>query len=79
MDNKTVKKQIEVLVVPNSRKAEVIKINDTSYKVKVDVPPVEGKANLRLVSILADYFKVHKSSITIVKGNLSKRKLVEIN
>ncbi len=79
MDNKAAKRQIEVLVVPNSRKAEVIKITDTSYKVKVDVPPVEGKANLRLVSILADYFKVHKSSITIVKGNLSKRKLVEIN
>ena len=45
----------------------------------MDAPPVEGKANSRLITILSDYFNVPKSSITIVKGSLSKRKVIEID
>ncbi len=71
--------KLTVSVVPNSRKAEVVKISDTSYKVKVDAPPVDGKANSRLIAILADYFNVPKSSINIVKGSLKRRKVIEIN
>ncbi len=71
--------RLNISVIPNSRKSEVIKLSDSSFKVKVDAPPVEGKANSRLITILSDYFNVPKSSITIVKGSLSKRKVIEID
>ena len=48
------------------------------YIVHVDAPPLGGKANKRLIEILAGYFGVKKSNITIVKGMRSREKLVEI-
>lgn len=66
-------------VKPNSRKAEVVKENDTIYKVKVNAFLGDGVANKRLCEILAEYFKVPKSSVIIKKGLKSKIKIIQIN
>jgi hypothetical protein len=71
--------KISVSVTANSKKPEVLKLDDGSYKVKVNAKPINGEANLRLVSILADYFGVPKSSIRIEKGISSKKKTISIN
>ena len=70
--------EILVMVVPNSKNFEVIKIDDKSYKIRVDAPAIEGKANKRLIEILSCYFNVPKSSIKIVKGNRSRKKIIRI-
>jgi len=49
-----------------------------SYMVRVRAPPTEGKANERVVELLAKHFKVPKSSITLVSGFKSKKKIIEI-
>lgn len=41
--------------------------------------PIEGQANAALERLLADYFKVSKSSVTVVKGLKSRIKQVEID
>lgn len=69
--------KLSIRVIPNARKSEVVE-EAGFLKVKVDSPAKEGKANKRLVEILADYFKVPKSKIRILKGQNSKNKLVEI-
>jgi len=48
------------------------------YKVKLTVVPEKGKANMQLIKILAKYFKVSKSSISIISGLTSKIKLIEV-
>jgi uncharacterized protein (TIGR00251 family) len=68
---------IKVRVTPNSKSPSVIKSGD-SYGVKVNAPAREGKANERLVEILADHFSAPKSRVRIVKGAGGREKLVEI-
>ena len=65
------------MVIPNSRKPSVEKENDM-YVVRVDAPPTKGKANKRLIEILAKYFGVRKSRIRIISGEKSREKIVEI-
>jgi hypothetical protein len=69
---------ISVKVVPNSKKSEVEKIGENNFKVKVDAKAEDGKANRRLVEILAEHFKVAKSSVVILKGMKSRNKIIEI-
>lgn len=70
--------KIAVKVVPNAKKAEVLEESENSFRVKVDAPAKEGKANERLIEILADHFEVSKSRVKIVKGEKSRQKIVEI-
>jgi hypothetical protein len=69
---------IQVKVMPNSKKPEVIKISGSAYRVRVDAPASENKANKRLVEILSEHFSVPKSSIKILKGFKSKDKIIKI-
>lgn len=48
------------------------------YKVYVTVPPEDGKANKKVIELLAEYFKVSKSQVKIVKGEISRNKIIEI-
>jgi len=48
------------------------------YKVYVSVPPIEGRANQRVIELLSDFFKVKKSQISIISGLKSKEKTIEI-
>jgi uncharacterized protein len=69
---------ISVKVTSNSKKLEIIKVGEGNYKIKLDAPAIQGKANSRLIEALSEYFNTPKSSIRIVKGLKSKNKIVEI-
>ena len=71
--------QLLVEVKTNSSKIDVEKITDLVYKVRLTAPPTEGKANTQLIKILADYFNVSKSQVSIKTGKTSKTKLVIIS
>lgn len=70
--------KISVKVIPNAKKPEVLKVGVDSFKVKVDAPPFRGKANKRLIELLSDYFHAPKSSILIVSGERSGKKVLRI-
>ncbi|MGQ9464877.1 MAG: DUF167 domain-containing protein [bacterium] len=70
-------KLINIRVIPNSKKDEVIQ-ESGGLKVKITAPPVEGKANKALVELLAEYFNVKKNKIRIIKGEKSKNKVIMI-
>ena len=69
---------IWVTVKPHAKKEEVKKLADGEYSASVHVPAREGKANQALIDLLADHFSVPKSSVRIIRGKTSRRKLVEI-
>ena len=71
------KKQVKVK--PNSKQQKIEESPDGSLTVYLKSPPVEGKANLELIQLLAQKFDVSKSQVTIKSGLSSKFKLVEIN
>ena len=66
-----------VRVKPNSREEKVEK-TENSYTVYVKEPPVENKANQAVIKVLAEYFKVAKSQVSILSGLHSKRKVIEV-
>lgn len=67
-----------VKVVPKSSRERIEKISDGNYKAWVGAAPEKGKANQRLVEILADYFGTGKNNIQIISGKTSRVKLVEV-
>jgi len=68
---------IEVKVVPNARRTAVEK-EEERYKVYVNSPAVDGKANKALIELIADYFKVKKKCVEIVRGEISRIKTIRI-
>lgn len=69
--------KIVIRVKPNS-KTEKIEKSGESLTVYVKEPARENKANLAVINLLAQYFKVPKSQILIVSGLKSKQKVVEV-
>lgn len=51
---------------------------EAQYQVSVKELPVDGKANEAIIRVLAEYFKVSKSNVRVVKGHTSREKIIEI-
>lgn len=75
-DNGCVK--ITVRVKPRSKKESVTKAGDGVFRVAVKDPANEGRANNRLIELLSKHFDVPKSRISIVSGETSRIKIVEV-
>ncbi len=69
---------IRVYVTPNSREARVVMVSEDYYEVWIDERAVGGRANKRLLEILAEHFKIPKSRITILKGTTKRNKFVQV-
>ncbi len=67
-----------VEIRPHSNKSEIQKTVDGDLKVFVKSPAVEGKANKEAIRLLSKHFSVPKTSIKIVSGAHSRKKMVEI-
>jgi uncharacterized protein len=70
--------RIQVKVKPRSKQSKVEKQADGSYKVWVREIPDKGKANEAVVEALSDFFIVPKSKITILSGQTSSTKIIEV-
>ncbi len=70
--------KISVRVKPNARKNEVRELEKNSYLVSVAAPPVEGKANEKIIEVLAEYFGKPKRCFSIIGGETSKQKIIEV-
>ncbi len=69
--------RIALRVTPNA-KANAISIEGGQLKIRVTVVPEDGKANKAVIALLAKALGVSKSSITIVRGETARDKLVRI-
>ncbi len=70
--------RIKVKVKPNAGKNELKEISPGFFEARVSVPPEKGKANQRVIELLAKHFKIPKSQINLISGNTYKEKLFEI-
>ncbi len=69
---------LTIKVVPRASKNQVAGMEGDAIKVRLNAPPVEGKANDALVEFLADILNVARSQIEIVTGQTSRHKVVRI-
>lgn len=70
--------KLTVRVIPNARKNTVAATEAGGLRVHLQAPAVDGKANTALIRILSEHFDVPRSRITIVRGEKSREKIIEI-
>jgi hypothetical protein len=70
--------RLQVKVSPRAKKCGIESATDGTLVVKVNEPAEDGRANAAVIEALAAHFKVAKRAVTIVHGQTSRRKLVEI-
>jgi len=70
--------KIEVRVISNAKHECVEEVSDGVYKVKVQTVPEGGKANSRVVMLLAKHLGISERLLTIVRGAKSRTKIIEV-
>jgi uncharacterized protein (TIGR00251 family) len=70
---------VSVRVVPRSSKEGVAGFEGGVVRIRLNAPPVEGKANEALVRFLSKAVGVPKSRITLVTGERGRRKIVRVD
>jgi len=68
-----------VKVIANADRNEIIEVDDDFFKVKVTASPDKGKANQKLIELLAKEFGVAKSQVEIIRGLKNRNKEIKIN
>lgn len=69
--------QLNLKISPNASKNEIIFVED-GVKVKITAQPIDGKANKALIEYFSKFFKIPKTSISIIRGETSKEKTLYI-
>lgn len=68
----------KIRLIPKSSKREIIPEGEGQLRIKVNAPPVNGKANAECIKILSQKFRIAKSKIEITGGEKSRDKLFRI-
>ena len=70
---------LTIRVTPRARKSEVGGIlEDGTVRIRIQEPPVEGKANRALIKFLSKVLGVRKSQLEIVAGQKGLDKIVAV-
>ena len=71
-------KIIKVKVNAGSKTEKIEEISPDIYKVRVAQPPEKGKANQRVLELVAEYFNVPISRVCLISGNTYKEKVISV-
>ena len=71
---------LRIKVIPRAGVTEVRgRMADNTVKIALRAPPSDGKANGELIKFLAGEFAVRPSSVRIISGKSSRKKLIAID
>ncbi len=75
---------ISVKVIPNAKQDAVVaeEVNlfqEKTLKVKTTQPPEDGRANKKVIEIIADHYGVKKKDVEIISGHTGRMKIVKIS
>lgn len=70
---------VTVKVTPRASKSGFIGADPEWLRVRLQAPPVDGKANVALVAFFADCFDMPKRAVEIVTGDTSRLKRVKLH
>jgi uncharacterized protein (TIGR00251 family) len=66
-----------ITVKPGTSQEKIIKTNEDELIVYLHVKPIGGEANKALIKTLSEYFDTPKTSIKIISGAKSRKKVIE--
>lgn len=70
--------EISIKVIPNAKKTEAVGVENDALKVRLCALPIEGRANEELVAFFSKNFKIAKSDVDIISGELGRNKRVRV-
>jgi uncharacterized protein (TIGR00251 family) len=70
--------KLKVFIQPRSSKNMIVGVHDDAIKIKLTAAPVGGAANKMCIKYLAKRLQVPTSSIEIISGQNSRKKLIYI-
>ena len=69
---------LQLSVMPNAKRTEVDGLHDGALRVRLAVPPIDGRANEVLVAWLAKQLGVPRRDVELLRGESGRRKQVAI-
>jgi uncharacterized protein (TIGR00251 family) len=69
---------LELKIIPNAPRNEIVGWLGDALKVKIHAPALEGRANDELLAFLAATLGVPRRDVTLLRGDKSRQKLVQI-
>ena len=69
---------LPVRAVPRAGKNEIQGVHGDALKIRLQAPPVDGKANETLIRFLSDLLKIPRAQITIIAGESGRNKNILI-
>jgi uncharacterized protein len=70
--------RLQLLVQPRASRSRVLGEHGGALKIALAAPPVDGAANEALVELLADLLGVPRRQVSLVSGQSSRRKTVQV-
>ncbi len=69
---------VDVHVMPNAAKTLIQGLHDGALRVRLQAPPVDGKANLALQAWLAEQLGIARAAIELLRGDTARRKQLRV-
>ena len=70
---------VNLYVQPGAKVSQVCGMHGDRLKLKINSPPVDGRANQEVVEFFANLLKLPKREIVLDSGDKSRNKRVKIN
>ncbi len=70
--------RLKVRVIPNAKKTEFAGSRGDEVVLRLNAPPMDGKANKAAVEFISQFFGVSRSAVLITGGERSRHKIFEI-
>ncbi len=70
---------VRVRVQPRASKDEVAGLHGDRLKIRLKSPPVDGRANMRLLRFIAGLFGVRRAAVKLESGARSREKDVRVS
>ena len=71
--------EVRLHVQPGAKRSEIIGLHGSSLKLKIQAPPVDGKANEAIVAYIAERIGVPRRTVRIIAGESSREKRIAID
>jgi uncharacterized protein (TIGR00251 family) len=69
---------LDIRVIPRAKRSAVAGTRGDAWLVRLQAPPVDGAANEELMTLLAEVLGVSKRAVSIVSGETSRQKRVQV-
>ncbi|HYM35361.1 MAG TPA: DUF167 family protein [Steroidobacteraceae bacterium] len=70
---------LNVALQPGAKRDEFVGLHGDALKIRIQAPPLEGRANQALIEFLAATFDCPRANITLLRGAASRRKVMRVD